>query len=151
MDPDDFVIRLNFAVFEYRRGELEACKQILQNVKAPRNIDQPQFAVSSLNYLRFTIKYVHLCKYSHDLFFAYSHFERQFRSENNSLETSFRMPKTILNFNHFCRTSNCWQNGSARHFDNCLQHNRRPIYGVNFRWSQFISGASVSQVYFRRD
>jgi Tfp pilus assembly protein PilF len=46
MDPDDFVIRLNYAVFEYRHGEPEACKQALQNVKAPRNIDQPQFSVS---------------------------------------------------------------------------------------------------------
>lgn len=50
MDTDDFIIRLNYAVFEYRHGQVEDCKKVLQNVKAPRNIENSQFAVSFLVY-----------------------------------------------------------------------------------------------------
>jgi Flp pilus assembly protein TadD len=45
MDPDDFILRLNYAVFEYRRGTLEDCRKILTNLKAPRNFDSNEYSV----------------------------------------------------------------------------------------------------------
>lgn len=49
LDSDDFIVRLNYAVFEYHHGELSESQQLLQNMKTPKNIDHAQFAVSIFN------------------------------------------------------------------------------------------------------